>query len=223
MFSRDEAYLIFKLKSKNKTRGLSGENGWECNNNNNYWNEKSIVLSFSPCWIPSFKVIGLSVPEKKMFYFFTIYGHGGHLGDVTWVTWTHFRSPSQRRLHMKTPYAYLFTFRMKFGFNRPSGFRGEDVWKYWQHTHMHTQTYTYGRQKPTSPISSTLSLKAQVRLKSDIYSNWMTVHVRLKNELAEDEKCHNLTTWLNYKTFLNPPHTAKTADLWPSLNQRGYS
>ena len=31
---------------------------------------------------------------------------------------------------------------MKFGFNRPSGFRGEDVWKCW-HTHIHTYTHTY--------------------------------------------------------------------------------
>ena len=39
---------------------------------------------------------------------------------------------------------------MKFGFNRPSGFRGEDVWNCWQHTHTHTHTHTYthtyGRQ-----------------------------------------------------------------------------
>ena len=40
--------------------------------------------------------------------------------------------------------AYLFTFHMKFGFDRPSGFRGE-VWKCW-HTHR--------RQRPTFTISS---------------------------------------------------------------------
>ena len=28
----------------------------------------------------------------------------------------------------------------KFGFNRPSGFRGDDVWKCWQHTHIHIHT-----------------------------------------------------------------------------------
>ena len=46
---------------------------------------------------------------------FTIYGHGGHLGHVTWTIYINFRSPFPRRLHIK------------FGFDWPSGFRGEDV------------------------------------------------------------------------------------------------
>ena len=46
---------------------------------------------------------------------FTIYWHGGHLGHVTWTIYTNFLSPFPRRLHIK------------FGFNWPSGFRGEDV------------------------------------------------------------------------------------------------
>ena len=41
---------------------------------------------------------------------FTIYEHGGHLGHVT-----NFRSPLLRMLHMK------------FGFDWPSGFRGDDL------------------------------------------------------------------------------------------------
>ena len=53
---------------------------------------------------------------------FTIYGHGGHLGHVTRTIWTNFRSPILRSLHMK------------FEFNWPSGFRGEDVWKCWRTT-----------------------------------------------------------------------------------------
>ena len=32
-----------------------------------------------------FKVISLLVSEKKIFMVFTIYGHGGHLGHVTWT------------------------------------------------------------------------------------------------------------------------------------------
>ena len=32
---------------------------------------------------------------------FTIYGHGGHLGHVTWTIYINFRSPFPRRLHMK--------------------------------------------------------------------------------------------------------------------------
>ena len=43
------------------------------------------------------------------------YGHGGHLGHVTWTIYINFRSPFPRRLHIK------------FGLDWPSGFRGEDV------------------------------------------------------------------------------------------------
>ena len=43
-----------------------------------------------------------------------MYGRGGHLGHVTWTIYVNFRSPFPRRLHIK------------FGFDWPSGFRGED-------------------------------------------------------------------------------------------------
>ena len=46
---------------------------------------------------------------------FTIYGHGGHLGHVTWTIYTNFPSPFPRRRHIK------------FVFDWPSCFRGEDV------------------------------------------------------------------------------------------------
>ena len=65
------------------------------------------------------------VPEKKILKVFTIYGHGRHLSHVTRTIWANFRFPIPhvpRRLHIK------------FGFNRPSGFRGEDVWKCWRTT-----------------------------------------------------------------------------------------
>ena len=42
---------------------------------------------------------------------FTIFGHGGHLGNVTWTIYINFRSPFPRRLHIK------------FGIDWPSGFR----------------------------------------------------------------------------------------------------
>ena len=51
--------------------------------------------------MPSFKIIGLLVLEKKIFKCFTIYGHGGHLGHVTWTIYINFRSPFPRRLHIK--------------------------------------------------------------------------------------------------------------------------
>ena len=69
------------------------------------------------CYIQSFKEIGQLVPEKKIFEgFFTIYRRGGHLGHVTRMPRTNFRSPYPRRLHIK------------FGLDWPSGFGVEDVW-----------------------------------------------------------------------------------------------
>ena len=65
--------------------------------------------------MPSFKIIGLPVLEKKIFEGFTIYGRGGHLGHVTWTIHINFLSPFPRRLHIK------------FGFDRPSGFIEEDI------------------------------------------------------------------------------------------------
>ena len=53
--------------------------------------------------------------EEDFFKVFTIYGHGGHLGHVTWTIYISFRSPFPMRLHIK------------FGFDLPSSFRGEDV------------------------------------------------------------------------------------------------
>ena len=46
---------------------------------------------------------------------FTIYGRGGHLGHLTQMPQTKYRSPYPRRLHIK------------FGFDQPSGFGEEDV------------------------------------------------------------------------------------------------
>ena len=53
--------------------------------------------------------------EEDFLRVFTIYGHGGHLGHVTRTIFTNFCSRVLRSLHMK------------FEFNWPSGFRGEDV------------------------------------------------------------------------------------------------
>ena len=51
---------------------------------------------------------------EDFFKVFTIYGHGGHLGHVTWTIYINFLSPFPRRLHKK------------FGLDWQSGFR-EDV------------------------------------------------------------------------------------------------
>ena len=60
------------------------------------------------------KAQGPFVLEKKFLRVFTIYWHGGHLGHVTQIAQTNFRSPVPWSLHMKS------------GFDRPSGF-GEDL------------------------------------------------------------------------------------------------
>ena len=60
--------------------------------------------------------------EEDFWRVFTIYGCGGHLGHVTQSPWTNFRSPIPLRCHMK------------FGFDRPSGFGEEDLWKWWTTT-----------------------------------------------------------------------------------------
>ena len=53
---------------------------------------------------------------------FAIYSHGGHFGHVTWTIYINFFSLFLRMLHMK------------FGFDWPSGFRGEDVSILWKYT-----------------------------------------------------------------------------------------
>ena len=72
---------------------------------------------------------------EKIFGDFTIYGRGGHLGHVTLVPWTNFRSPYPRRLHIK------------FGFDWQSGFAEEDPWALW--TTM--MTTTDGRRTDAGP------------------------------------------------------------------------
>ena len=46
---------------------------------------------------------------------FTIYGHGGHLGHVTWTIYIYFVSAFPRGLHIK------------FGYDWPSDFRENDL------------------------------------------------------------------------------------------------
>ena len=40
--------------------------------------------------------------RRRFFKVFTIYGHGSHIGHVTWRIWANFRSPIPWRLHMKS-------------------------------------------------------------------------------------------------------------------------
>ena len=52
---------------------------------------------------------------EDFFCFFTINGHGGHLGHVTQTIYINLLSPFPRRLHIK------------FQLDWPCGFREEDV------------------------------------------------------------------------------------------------
>ena len=67
--------------------------------------------------MPSFKIIGFlsGSGEEDFLKVFTIYRHGGHLDHVTWTFYINFLSSLPRRL------------QIKFGFDWPSGFRGEDI------------------------------------------------------------------------------------------------
>ena len=60
--------------------------------------------------------------RRRLLKVFTIYSHGGHLGHVTWTIYINFLSPFPRML------------QLKFGFDWPSGFRGEDVSLLWKYT-----------------------------------------------------------------------------------------
>ena len=53
--------------------------------------------------------------EEDFLRVFTIYGRGSHLGHVTWTIYIYFGSPFPKGLHII------------FGFDWPSGFRGEDL------------------------------------------------------------------------------------------------
>ena len=45
--------------------------------------EQTMMDPGPKCYIPKFMKIGPLFPEKKIFYFFTIYGNGGHVVHVT--------------------------------------------------------------------------------------------------------------------------------------------
>ena len=60
----------------------------------------------------------------------SIFEHGGHFGHVTWIIYTNFCSLFLRRLHIIV------------GFDWPSNFRGEDVWKWLTTTTTTTTTTT---------------------------------------------------------------------------------
>ena len=66
--------------------------------------------------MPSFFEIDPPVLEKKIFERFLPYmGIAGHLGHVTWI------------IYIYIDYPFLLMLHIKFGFDWPRGFRGDDV------------------------------------------------------------------------------------------------
>ena len=61
------------------------------------------MMGCSPgCYIPGFVETGPPDPEKKIFEgFFTIYGHAGHLGDVTSIISSDFHILVSESFHTK--------------------------------------------------------------------------------------------------------------------------
>ena len=53
--------------------------------------------------------------EEKFLVVFIIYGRGGHLGHVTWIS----------RSNVRLPYPWML--HIKFHFDWPSSFREEDL------------------------------------------------------------------------------------------------
>ena len=64
--------------------------------------------------------------RRRFLKVFTMYGHGGHLGQRTATICAIFCSPTLRRLHMKFEQNWL------------NGFRGEVIWKVNRRTHRQT-------------------------------------------------------------------------------------
>ena len=76
--------------------------------------EKLILVVHCTC-LPIFYDIGQSVPKKIIKGFYTIYGHGGHLGHVFKIIWTNVCSSIYK----------------KFDCDWQSGFWRENIWKCW--------------------------------------------------------------------------------------------
>lgn len=77
------------------------------------------MMSASTRWYKlSHMVISLWIWRRRVLKSFAIHGCGGHLGHVVRIRLINFGSPAPWRLRV----------------NRPSGYRGEAVWKCWRTT-----------------------------------------------------------------------------------------
>ena len=104
-FSKNQCFDFFPLKS-------TCNQNWPCRKIGQGQPETRI---YDGPEFPTLHINRSTGSREEDFKVFTINGHGGHLGHVTWTIYTNFHTPIQRMLHMK------------FGFDWPSDFIGEDV------------------------------------------------------------------------------------------------
>ena len=115
--------------------------------------------------------------EEDFLRVFTIYGRGSHLGHVTWTIYTNFGSPFQRRLHIK------------FGFDWPSGFREEDLWKWWTDRRWtdRRQLDVYTISSPCEPNGSGELIKSDIRIISHFFIQ--TIFILYSCKFRDLHKC----------------------------------
>ena len=129
---------------------------------------------------------------------------------MTRTIWTIFRSGVLRSLHMK------------FEFNWPSGFRGEDVWKCWR---------TYGCRSDWYTISSPMSLRLRwaknIQLTESINSTKQIVHAGCQYSkicLKQPLKKGNTKILIKIGSLMKVERIAECSPwsilqyFWPALN-----
>ena len=91
--------------------------------------------------------------RRRFLKVFTIYEHGGHLGQWAVTILAIFRSPKLRRLHIK------------FEQHWPRGFRGEVVWnsKHFSHTNVWCPYKCIGKQTWSHPKKSNVNVQQLFR------------------------------------------------------------
>ena len=141
--------------------------------------------------------------EEDFWRVFTIYGRGSHLGHVTQMPQTNFRSPNPWRLHMK------------FGLDWPSGFGEKDLWKWW--TDGRTPTNNGRRTDDGACLYYKLTNepKGSGELKSDDNFNvW-----KLERKKCEEIKRQKAAAaWFRYTRYIRPLFT-----FVPSFNFVGHT
>ena len=140
---------------------------------------------------------------------FTIYGRSGHLSHVTQTPRTNFRSPDPWRLHMK------------FGFDWPSGFGEEDLWKWWTddgaclYYKLTNKPKGSGELKTYFPLGSIiLHLFENNKLNFDHKKNWSCkLHSSIKKQQIQVQHSILLSWVTNTEVILVYTYTLKKLEI----------